>query len=264
MTTALAQEALYGPTPRKLGFSSQKTGRWGRYYVPRLPDGRRHWLLPDGEVTGPRYDYDRGAFTGDCGGHPWQSPWTPALTWHIASQIPGWCEPGQGRRLYELAAAGAPLGACVEVGAFKGLSSAWIGHGARSAAPDARVYCLDTFTGGAGGRWKTDVKPEFDANMEYAGLAGTCTAVQGIFRDTLATWTAPVGFLYIDGEHSYAHCRADFEGWSRHCVPGALIAFDDCIADYPGILRFQRELADSPRLELLGRTDAMVCWRYRP
>lgn len=260
------QDVLYGATPKRLGFGSPSTGRWGKRYLDPLPDGTRHWALPDGEVVNPRFDYDRSLFVGEQDGAEWTAPWSEALTYHIASQIPGWCEPEQGRKLYELAAEGASLGGVlVEVGSFKGLSSTWIGWGGRSAGEQPQVYCLDTFTGGAAGRWNVDVVDEFAANAAYAGLRDTCIPVQGVFKHTLASWPAErrVSFLYIDGEHSYAQARADFNGWVKHCVPGALIAFDDCIADYPGVLRLQQELADDPSLELLGRTDAMVYWRLR-
>jgi hypothetical protein len=37
----------------------------------------------------------------------------------------------------------------------------------------------------------------------------------------------PIGFAYIDGDHSYAQSRRDFENVDRHLVPGGFILFDD-------------------------------------
>lgn len=37
----------------------------------------------------------------------------------------------------------------------------------------------------------------------------------------------PVDLLFIDGDHTYAGCKADIDAWLPHMAPGALVAFHD-------------------------------------
>lgn len=251
-----AEEIINAPQVRRRVFRF-------RTYVPPLPDGRRRWKLPEGEVVDPSYDYARQAFTGTLDGQPWQRPWGPDLTFHIASQIHGWCVPEQGQKLFDLAAKSAALGAVVEVGSAYGLSAAWLGWGARQHRPDARVFCIDTFAWRRAFPHKGSSLPHFKANMEYAGLRDTCTPIQSLSMDAARDWNGSIGLLHIDAGHTYAAVRADFEAWSRFCPPGAVIAFDDCIDHYDGIMRLQRELAATDRVKPLGRTESLMFWEVR-
>jgi hypothetical protein len=255
------------PKVKRLGNPTPGAGIWGVTYIDFLPGDRRHWILPDGEVLDPAFDYARGVFTGTLDGQPWSSPWTPSLMWHIASQVPGYCTEPQGRKLHELAAeAGTAGGAVVEIGSAKGLSATWIGWGARSTAGDrARVWCVDTFQGPPGNPWRIGVIDDFKANIEYAGLRDTCVPVQKPSRQAHAEWDQPLkaGLIYVDAFHSYAQAKFDYEAWAQYALDGAVIAFDDCIDDFPSVMRLMRDLLEDPHLELLGRVDAMVYWRYR-
>lgn len=40
-------------------------------------------------------------------------------------------------------------------------------------------------------------------------------------------WTTPIDFLLIDGDHSEAGVRSDWECWSRFVAPGGVILFHD-------------------------------------
>lgn len=242
-------------------------GKWGETYRPFLPGGRRHWVWDDGnEVIDPRWDYDRSCYMGTTSnGAHWESAWTPALTWHVCSQVAGYCRVNQGKQLHAYAAETAQRGTIIEIGTAKGLSATWIGLAARSATPAARVTCVDTFHGPphAKVKWQP-VLSTFKANMEYAGLRDVCTPLPHPSREANTLYDgAPVSMIYIDGFHSYAEARFDYQAWGRFAVPGAVICFDDCTADFPGVMRLQRELLEDPALELLGRTGAMISWRLR-
>ena len=266
--TSLADPAqiLDPPAFKRLDHPAPSKGRWGITYRPLLPDGRRQWLLAGtGPVAGPRWDYARSLYVGtDAGGSEVEIHWGGDLAWHVCSQIPGYCREEQGRALYELAQAQAPLGTVVEIGTAKGLSAAWLGLGARDrAGPAARVICVNTYTGPPGMKvpW-VPVLDDFQANMDYAGLAGICQPVVSTSRLAVAAYTAgPISLLHIDGFHSYTGARFDFTAWGRFCRPGSVVAFDDCTADYPGVMRLQRELLASDQVELIGRTGAMIAWR---
>ena len=42
-----------------------------------------------------------------------------------------------------------------------------------------------------------------------------------------STLGGPIGFCYIDGDHSYKQSKRDFENADRHLLPGGFILFDD-------------------------------------
>jgi predicted O-methyltransferase YrrM len=63
----------------------------------------------------------------------------------------------------------------------------------------------------------------------------------------------PVGFLHIDGDHSYEAVRRDFELYAPLVEPGGAIALHDVAGEaYPGAVRFWTELtAERPTAFLI-------------
>ncbi|MBO0819592.1 MAG: class I SAM-dependent methyltransferase [Nocardiopsaceae bacterium] len=253
-------------------------------YLPRIADDeggwRRWWRLPEGDVLDPCYDYTRQVFTGsmpESATEPvtWREAtweWNRDLTFHIAAQVPGCCTARQGWKLFDLAQQQAARGAqdgrgtvIVEVGSAFGLSATWLGWGARSADPHARLFCVDTFHGtprGDGYLWPESVLGEFTGNIAYAGLRDHVTPIVGRSEEAAQAWDgSPISLLYVDASHTYHACRNDFLRFAPYLVPGAIVAFDDCIPAFRDIMRFQRELAAERRLRLLGRADAMLYWQ---
>lgn len=41
------------------------------------------------------------------------------------------------------------------------------------------------------------------------------------------TWTAPIDFLFIDGDHSWTGIERDWRDWTPHLVAGGLVALHD-------------------------------------
>jgi len=236
----------------------RRGGRW-----------RPTWTVDGVTINRPGWDYDRNQFTGvRNNGTAWTADFTPGLLYTIASQVRGWCWPRQGGTLYELAQAS--TGQVVEIGSCFGLSAVWTGWGIRTSAdPDRRLHCVDTWHSldvrGDGSPAGKSSQPEFIQNMTYTGLAYHTCLHQMLSEQAAATWDeGPVGMIYIDGWHTYAMAKADHLSWLPHLTPGAVVAFDDCSPAWPGVLRYQRELAGRGDHELLGRADSMLTWRYRP
>lgn len=73
--------------------------------------------------------------------------------------------------------------------------------------------------------------------------------------------TPPVGFLFIDGDHSYQGVRRDFDLWTQLMAPGGIVAFHD-IVDGPrtggGVHRFWNELHYDQKVTFL--TDPPADW----
>ena len=40
-------------------------------------------------------------------------------------------------------------------------------------------------------------------------------------------WTAPIDFLFIDGDHSWTGVERDWRDWTPHLMPGGLVALHD-------------------------------------
>jgi predicted O-methyltransferase YrrM len=53
-------------------------------------------------------------------------------------------------------------------------------------------------------------------------------------EQTAGTWSAPVDLVFIDGDHTEAGCRLDWELWSRFVAPAGVVLFHDARAGRPG------------------------------
>ncbi len=251
---------------------TRATGSRTRTYVPLLKGRTRHWFLDAGEIIDPKYRWETSEFVGRTPqGEEVLLPPTPHLVYHVASQVRGWCFPDQGRALYRLAAeSDGSEGAIVEIGSAWGLSATWTAWGIRhSPNPDRTMHCIDTFTDlPARDRVRQpngSSLAEFRKNADYAGTRDHITIRQGRSDEQAAAWDAgPIGQLYIDAWHTYESCRNDLLRWEPYLAAGAIVGFDDCSPDFPGVLRLQRELVNRKQYTLIGRADRMLMWRYKP
>ena len=167
-----------------------------------------------------------------------------------AESVEGWLSVGEGRTLFQLAAA-VPKGcAIVEIGSWKGKSTVWLAAGSK-AGSGAKVYSIDPHTGtrddeerarqqaGGGVIWSFD---DFRRNILRAGVADVVTPLVMYSEEAVSHVKEPIGLLFIDGDHSYEGVRADFEVWSPHLVRGGVIAFHDTnVSVYPGIKKVVSE-----------------------
>lgn len=64
-----------------------------------------------------------------------------------------------------------------------------------------------------------------------------------------------ISFSYIDGNHTYAFAKRDFENTDRVLVSGGFILFDDSSDDSTWeVNRLTREIAAGQRYELISKT----------
>lgn len=147
------------------------------------------------------------------------------------SDLAGLLNPGIGEALYDLARDVPADHAIVEIGSFRGKSTAFLaagsrdGHGAHVHAVDP--WDLDGNPYGKHGYSAPEVRTDFERQLRACRLWSRVTPHRGFSTDVARDWTKPVGLLFIDGDHSEAAVRADFEAWSPHLAPGAVVAFDD-------------------------------------
>jgi predicted O-methyltransferase YrrM len=143
------------------------------------------------------------------------------------------------------AARGVPVGqVIVEVGSYTGKSTSCLARGS-SEGWRVPVYAVDLWTVGtsdAGRNFRVrrlaepvdeskfhmpEVLEVFRRRMDIYG-ADLVFECMGASVDVAATFPhRTVGLLFIDAEHSYDACRADFEAWSPKVEPGGIIALHD-------------------------------------
>lgn len=147
-----------------------------------------------------------------------------------------------GLRLAELAAEVPPEHAIVEVGSYRGKSTCYLAAGAR-AGLGAPVFAVDPWDlpGNITGRFgfaDPATRRAFHAQVASVGLADRITAFRARSEDLARHWTRPIGLLYIDGSHTEADVRRDWECWSPLLAPAWTVAFDDYRTERnPGVAR---------------------------
>lgn len=167
----------------------------------------------------------------------------------------------EGVYLYRLAKLGAKLGAVVEIGSWKGKSTIWLAKGSQAVGGQA-VYAIDPHVGSPEHvQWsqtKINTEQEFRLNMQGAGVESQVIPLIESSMAALRQWHQPVGFLWIDGEHSYEAVAQDFYGWRPHVVDGGIIAFHDTYS-WEGVRRLiDEEVLQSPGLRVLGQWDGIL------
>lgn len=142
--------------------------------------------------------------------------------------IEGWLLVEEGRRLAFLAAIVPPELAIVELGSWKGKSSAWLATGSRSGR-GAKVYAVDTFAGSP----ETPLEPgqstlpAYELNLTRLGLRDLVTPIVSTSAAAAKSWRLPIGLLFIDALHAYDSVLEDYTLWHPFIPPGGWIAFHD-------------------------------------
>jgi predicted O-methyltransferase YrrM len=166
-------------------------------------------------------------------------------------KIEGYLEPIEGYALLLMAAYGPGTGSVVEIGSLYGKSTCYLAEGARKAGRGP-VYAVDTFAGsaehqaGQAGeqtellREKTTFKA-FLRNLAAMRLDEHVRPQVGTSAVIGAVWSEPIRLLFIDGNHTYAGSKQDFELWALHVVSGGLVVFHD-IGTWEGVTQFYEEL----------------------
>jgi predicted O-methyltransferase YrrM len=190
--------------------------------------------------------------------------------WSAASGLPGFLTPAEARFLGLAAACTPAAGAIVEIGSFKGKSTVVL-------ATVAQYYGLGSVTAidphtfdnpelaehrAAPGASSYDA---FLHNIRSAGVADSVEVDRAHSTDVAPRWARPIRFLWIDGNHTWAGARADFDGFMPHLVPGGVVAFHDALHLFPGPIRvFVEEVLRSDRFGAAGFAGSIAWAQFRP
>ena len=162
-----------------------------------------------------------------------------------------------------------PNGVIVEIGSFKGKSSVMLGtvakeyNGGPAVAIDPHTFDnpeLANHRASTGSSWA-----EFTANVERAGISQVIEAHRAFSTDMAANWTRPIRLLWIDGNHTYAGAKADFDGFMPSVIPGGVVAFHDALHPFTGPIRvFIEDVLRSDKFGAAGFVGSIAWAQYRP
>lgn len=162
-----------------------------------------------------------------------------------------------GELLHNHAAVIPASNAIVELGSYKGKSTAYlargakIGHGASVFAVDAWSEEVSAWRNRVLERLPSATYREFLDQITRAGVRDQVTPLRSMTTLAAEMWAdmgeeIPVGLLYIDGDHHFDAVLADYRAWHPHLAEDALIVFDDYDTETnPGVLAAVKALADA-------------------
>ncbi len=170
-----------------------------------------------------------------------------------------------------MAAACTPAtGAIVEIGSFKGKSTVVLATIARHyglgpvAAIDPHTIDNPELAAHRAAPGASSFEA-FLSNLKSAGVADTVETHRAHSTDVAPGWKRPIRFLWIDGNHTWAGAKADFDGFMPHLVPGGVVAFHDALHLFSGPIRvFAEEVLRSDRFGAAGFVGSIAWAQFRP
>jgi len=144
-------------------------------------------------------------------------------------KLVGFITKEEGMRLHYLASLVPKELAIVEIGSYKGKSTCYLAAGSRDGF-GAKVYAIDLwdYKENKDSRYnKPEVFNTFQKQVAKAGLHQYIKPIVGNSLTIGETWDAPIGLLFIDGNHEFESVRADYNTWAKYVCYGMFIAFHD-------------------------------------
>jgi MMP 1-O-methyltransferase len=155
----------------------------------------------------------------------------------IAAKTYGWLNDDEGPFLRGLALS--CVGPYLEVGSYCGKSTVWIGDAAETNG--TVLFALDHHQGSPemmegsdcfnpaviDEDGSHDTLTQFRRTLRSAGLQDSVVPVVGATEIVGPLWAIPLGFVFVDGSHSYEGCSLDAKTWGSWLRPNGLMAFHD-------------------------------------
>lgn len=157
-------------------------------------------------------------------------------------------------------ATGIRSGCIVEVGSFRGRSTAAFAMGSR-AGFRVPVYAIDPqekFTGVYGGKCGPEDRGALFSMLLKLKLYPIVRLINLSSEYLSQEWPLPVRLLFVDGDHRYDAVRRDVECWLPKLHPDASIVFDDALDPDVGPIRVIEELSADPVWKTQATVGKMV------
>ncbi|MGH9302472.1 MAG: class I SAM-dependent methyltransferase [Acidimicrobiales bacterium] len=164
----------------------------------------------------------------------------------LALAVKGFMPADEGLALYEAAleAGRARLGPLLEVGAYCGKSTVYLGAAAEACG--AVLFSLDHHRGSEENQagWehhdpdlvdpatgRMDTLGAWRRTIADADLESTVVGLVGDSPTVASAWQTPLALLFIDGGHGSESAWADYRGWAPQVAPGGVLAIHDVFPD---------------------------------
>lgn len=144
----------------------------------------------------------------------------------------------------------------VEIGSYLGASSCFLAAGLEKLTVPGKILCIDTWENHAMTEGTKDTMADFLANTRHLSrhivpVRGWSTEVIDIVRESIPT----IELLFIDGDHSYEGCLADWRAYSPLLSDKAIVVMHD-IGWAEGVQRVVEQEV-RPRVSREGRLPNM-------
>ena len=162
---------------------------------------------------------------------------------NAARRAIGFMPDDEGMALYEAAVEAAERGPLLEIGSYCGKSTLYLAGAARER--DAIVFSIDHHRGSeehqpgeeyhdpalTDDEGRVDTLATFRRTIEQAAVSDVVVAIVASSDVAAKAWATPLGLVFIDGGHSSAAARLDYESWTPHLTAGGLLAIHDVFED---------------------------------
>lgn len=147
----------------------------------------------------------------------------------VVAHIDGWLTDREVEFLFRTARRCPAEAVILEIGSFEGKSTVCLAK-ASQAGPRVKVYAVDPHVGSIEQSMWLGGASSFEAfkrNIERAQVDDVVVPIVTTSQLAAEGWDKPIGFLWIDGDHSYRGAKLDFALFGRWVVEGGIIAFHD-------------------------------------
>lgn len=159
----------------------------------------------------------------------------------ILATIPGEISEREGLGLAWLAAQVEGGTSIVEIGSYMGRSTCYLAEGAlRSEFEEDDVVPVHAVDLWEEAPWPQYADPlnrqAFREAISALRLDQIVVAKPGDSLAIAGAWTgAPIGLLFVDGNHYFDPVVADYQAWQRHIAPGGILALHDAADPHWGV-----------------------------
>lgn len=180
--------------------------------------------------------------------------------------VEGWMAVRELELLALLAAFPTARGTLLEIGSFRGRSTTALALAAEYAGDSGIVAC-DPLPNVGPMREDEDGHPSARALIEHnltrTGVRERVELNQMLSSELAPSWDRELRFLWIDGDHTYAGAKLDFDAYSPYLTDGAIVAFHDVLHENQGPVRvFCEDVLLSPHYGPTGFVGSIGWAQY--